>query len=323
MGNIGRGRALGAVALVVLLGAVVLAFVAGYRPAQRADAAFPQPGLDFSISVGTQCDSTAGPADCSFSRGETFTLDLNLNTIPEGFRWEGYNVGMDFSGVAVNPSSLVKQGPDLWPDCSFPALDFSIPGQFYGACSSGAASLPTTYTGPLLHLDFQCANADVLATIRLLHGEAYTELLSELTTVHSGETGSEALTIRCGTPPTPTPTNTPTPGGATATPTATPTPGGATATPTSTPTNTPTITPTPTFTVTPTRTRRPHETLRGDVDGDLTVDARDALWVLWFNAGIVVDVPIPEAADMNEDDVVDATDALFILWVDAGTYQPL
>ena len=124
-------------------------------------------------------------------------------------------------------------------------------------------------------------------------------------------TNELTLNINCGNPPTATPTQT-------STPTATRTPGGPTDTPTFTPTATSTPTRTPTPAATPTPTRRPNHILLGDVDGDLTVDSRDALWVLWFVAGIVPDVPIPEAADMDANGIVNAADALFILWVEAG-----
>ena len=294
-------------------------------------------GLDFSASVGDQCDSSGTassvpPNVCNIARGATFTMDFNINVLSADASpdcgetvcgYQAYDMRLSYAGVSVIEASLVTQGPGVWPDCAFVASEFSTnPNYVKASCSIGIGASNSPYVGVLLHVDFQCPDSDAAGTLTLEPGVSQTDLVVDVARAHF-EANPESLTINCGTPPTPTLTNTPTPGGATATPTETPTPGGATATPTFTATNTPTITPTPTFTVTPTRTRRPHETLRGDVDGDLTVDVRDALWVLWFNAGIVVDVPIPEAADMNEDDVVDATDALFILWVDAGTYQPL
>ena len=327
MGNRGRGRALGAVALAVLGGALlsVVVFVAVDRLAQRTEAAFPEKGLDLSISVGTECDSTAGPTSCNFSPGETFTLMMKVNTIPAEFGYEGYGAQIDFSAVTYVTDSLTQTGPGTWPDCAFPASSIS-PGKVLIACAVGAVALPSTYTGALFLADFKCPDGDAFGTMTLLHGIGNTELV--VIGANFGETGSESLSIFCGSPPTPTatptlsPTPCPTGGCPTATETSTPT-LGASATPTFTPTATRTITPTPTSTVTPTRTRRPHETLLGDVDGDLTIGARDALWVLWFDARIVVDVPIPEAADLNADDLVDATDALLILWVDGGLFEPL
>ena len=318
MGTISRKRALGAVVLGVLLGAAVLgvlAFLAGYRPAQRAAADFPHAGLDLSISVGAQCDSTAGPTTCNLGLGETLTLSMNVNTLPADLAYDGYDARVVYSGVTYVSGSEVQQGADVWPECGFPAFDTTtVPGEISTVCALGIGAVSSTYAGALWHVDMQCPNTDTLGVLTMPHGQGVTALVDSSLQAH-GETGSESLTILCGTPPTPTPTS--------GTPQPTPTPGGETATPTFTRTATPTITPTPTFTVTPTRTRRPHETLLGDVDGDLAVDARDALWVLWFDARIVVDVPIPEAADMNEDDVVDATDALFILWVDGGLFELL
>ena len=335
-------------ALLALAGAAVVALVLvvalgnGRSEIVRADT---DSGLDFSASVGTECDSggtasSVPPNVCNIARGATFTMNFKINVLPNDALpdcgqdvcgYQAYDMRLSYTGVSVIQDSLVSQGPDVWPDCAFVAIEFgtnpnTATPYLLASCSIGIGAPNSPYVGVLLHLDFQCPDSDVAGTLTLQVREpnvTNTDLVTDLSFETHFEANPESLTINCGTPPTPTLTNTPTPGGATATPTETPTPGGATATPTFTATNTPTITPTPTFTVTPTRTRRPHETLRGDVDGDLTVDARDALWVLWFNAGIVVDVPIPEAADMNEDDVVDATDALFILWVDAGTYQPL
>jgi hypothetical protein len=321
MGSTGRGRALGAAALLALLLAAVAAFVAGYRPADRAQAGVPTEGLDLSLAVEGQCDSTAGPTTCSFDPGQTFTVNFLLNSLPPDLVYDGYGAQIDFSGVTFVDGSLVQTGEGVWPICGFPASDFP-PGQAFVSCALGISSASSAYVGVLFMADFQCAATDTLATMKLVHGPGSTELIGIGLTHLFEPGGSETLTIRCGNPadaPSPTPgppTDTPTP-------TITPTPGGATETPTPTASNTPTRTPTPTATHTPTPTRRPREPLLGDVDGDLVVGPLDALWVLWFDAQVVVDVPIPEAADLNEDDVVDATDALFILWIDGGLFEPL
>ena len=60
----------------------------------------------------------------------------------------------------------------------------------------------------------------------------------------------------------------------------------------------------------------------GDTDGDGVIGAVDALWVLWFDAGTVPYVPIPEAADLNGDGVIDVLDAQYILWIDTGIVLP-
>jgi len=54
------------------------------------------------------------------------------------------------------------------------------------------------------------------------------------------------------------------------------------------------------------------------VNGDGFITSLDALWVLQYDAGLVLGLPIPEAADMNQDGAIDALDAQYILWVDGG-----
>jgi hypothetical protein len=337
MHSAGRYRVLGAAALLLAAGLLALRLVvfggdarAGSTPCTLDFLCVVDPGINLAVGVGSQCDSNGTPTDtCQIALNATFTVNFWAHAIgalgpgcldPQGVPYPecgyaGYDMALRYTGVTPIQQSLVQQGPDVWPDCAYPVVSFDA-GQVTAVCPilAGPDAHDSLYTGVLLHIDFQCPGTDVAGTLTLrrLSDTGSTDLITERDGFWShGEAGPKTLTIICGTPPSPTPTVTRTPGGATDTPTATPT-----ATPT--PTNTRTPTPTSTPTVTPTPTRRPQHTLLGDVDGDLSVDARDALWVLWFDAHIVVDVPIPEAADVNRDDVVDVLDALYILWVQAG-----
>jgi hypothetical protein len=70
---------------------------------------------------------------------------------------------------------------------------------------------------------------------------------------------------------------------------------------------------------TATNTRVPTEPpAKGDVNGDGMVNAEDSLWILWQEAGIVDEVPLPENADANNDGTVNSIDALWILWIEGG-----
>ncbi len=83
--------------------------------------------------------------------------------------------------------------------------------------------------------------------------------------------------------------------------------------PTPTPTATPTATPSPTPTPTPTPIGPP-----GDVNCDRIVTVLDAVLVLQFTAALLQELPCEAGADANGDGSVDANDAVFILWMQAG-----
>lgn len=65
-------------------------------------------------------------------------------------------------------------------------------------------------------------------------------------------------------------------------------------------------------------------TLKGDVNGDGTVDAADAVLVQRYDAGMVTfsDTQL-KAADVNSDGTVDAADAVLIMRFDAGLIERL
>lgn len=295
-----------------------------------------EPGLDFSISstsLGQDCDSSGMPAaTCTFPLNSTFTMDFNLNPpLPANLvgHWTAYDMLVGVENVTAHPESLGQQGSGVWDGCVIAVHDFSNPDEVGAGCSIGIGSSGSAYTGVLLHLDFQCGSVDGIGTLTLLPvppGEASGTALSDDTFQTHTEANAESLTIICGSPPThtPTPTTTPTatpgsPGGTPTptsleTPTATSTPADLTPVGTPQPTNT---APPPTATRTPTRTPlpAPHP---GDVNGDSRVDTLDALWVLWFDSGMVPGVAHPENADLTHDGLIDARDAAVILQVKAG-----
>ena len=293
----------------------------------RVAAHSPHPGLDFSMGVDTNgdttvdCNTTGGPAKCTFdSAGGTFVMNVFLNALGGVANYTSFNLQLNAVGVTVNLSNGVPVADaHSWPPCTFQAVsDSDVPGFLAFGCSAGF-NVTSTYTGLIGTAEFTCTQT---GTVTVVHGTAGRTFLGETGFLKhaEGQGTTEVLAINCGLGPTATPggpTFTPTPTSAvTATPTITPTP-----TETPTPISTPSLTPTPS--ATPTPTRRPPHILLGDVDGDGTVSALDALWVLWADAQILPDVPIPEAADVDGDGLVSATDALFILWVDAGVLELL
>ncbi len=334
--------AVAAVAFALLVVVAIIAYISGAGPGasaqgQAAPAAngraapvgcapgFPcrvDPLLDFSIS-GSACDSNASAtATCTFALAQTFTVAFNLVHLPSATRcnpasvpscFEAYDSELQYSsGLTPVAASLRTSGADNWPECVYAASNFvDHPNIVQIGCSIGTGATSSVYVGPLYHLDFTCTDHNSQETLTILPGYTITDVADIPQPTYYIQTDEESLHINCGNPPTGTPTRT-------STPTATRTPGGPTDTPTFTPAATRTPTRTPAPAATPTPTRRPNHILLGDVDGDGTVDSRDALWVLWFVAGIVPDVPIPEAADMDANGIVNAADALFILWVESG-----
>jgi len=62
----------------------------------------------------------------------------------------------------------------------------------------------------------------------------------------------------------------------------------------------------------------PSNKLKGDVNCDGKVTARDALMVLQVYAGLIDNLPCMKNADVNHDGRVNSLDALFILQYVAG-----
>ena len=228
---------------VVALGALAALVIAWWPgSAQPASADLPHAGIDLSVGVGSSCDSSAGPAKCTLNPGDTFTLNLKVSAIPGGFSYAAYDSSIDFTGVTLVAGSLVQTGAGVWPSCAFPASDLSVDGHIQAGCALGIGAAASTYTGVVMHADFECASS---GTITLVSGIGATSLLDDALAAH-GEVGSEVITINCGAAPPP--------------PTVMPTPCDGPC-PTATPTNTPTATNTPgqptSTRVPPTATRTP------------------------------------------------------------------
>ena len=285
--NLRRPILLG-LSLVGALAALVIAWWPGST--QPASADLPHPGIDLSVGVGSSCDSSAGPAKCTLNPGDTFTLNLKVSAIPGGFSYAAYDSSIDFTGVTLVAGSLVQTGAGVWPSCAFPASDLSGAGHIQAGCALGIGAAASTYTGVVMHADFQCASS---GTITLVSGIGATSLLDDALTAH-GEVGSEVITINCGAAPPP--------------PTVMPTPCDGPC-PTATPTNTP---------VPPTPTRTPSPKACGDVNDSGAVNPVDATLILQQSAGLLGTLPNAASADVNYDGMVNPVDATLILQHAAG-----
>lgn len=166
--------------------------------------------LDFSIGVGAQCDSTAGPTKCTFQTGHTFTLDFKLNSIPAASGYGGYDMKITYGApLSYVTGSLQQTGAGVWPDCVFAVGEIAFTlGDANTGCAIGIGAPDSTYLGALAKLAFQCDSAG-LATLTLVNGRnVETNIINDfLSPVFEGD--NETLTVNC-VPTTPMPMSTPT-----------------------------------------------------------------------------------------------------------------
>ncbi len=290
-----------------MLALVALVFGLGVGTSQHARAAVVS-GLDFSIGVGSQCDSNGTPTDtCSFPVSTSFTVDFKANALGSTPGYGGYDVDIKYSGnVTYNTGSLVQQGAGVFPTCDFPTGEASFtPGNNSTACGEGPSHPNnTSYTGVMAKMGFACGASNGSGTVTLVHGDGITDLVDVATFASSSEADPpavETLTINCGAGGGPT--NTPT--GPTNTPIPCPT-GGC-------PTPTPTRTPVP---ATPPGT--PAAKACGDVNDDGRINPVDALLILQLGAGLISSLTNPASADVNHNGTINAIDATLILQETAG-----
>ncbi len=266
-------------------------------------------------------------ADCTFANDEKFTLVVEVVEAPAA----GYVLAqsfIDFGTDLTYDITLVSAADEItWADCEgLTAVRAQIGGsQFVNhGCLTGL--LPpqpvSNFVGSMVEISLTCSSENSSTEVMLLplgdtaagtSGAAFAEPdTSQVTPKVSN------LSVTCGAAPV----DTPTPEGPTATVGPTDTPGPtATTGPTNTPappTDTPVPTPVPEFQC-------------GDVDRDGSVSVLDALWVLWFDAGLIDFIlPIKDndrdavpdlIADIDGDGVVNSIDAALILQIEAGLYS--
>lgn len=254
-------------------------------------------GPEMTLAVGDCTDS------CDVALDGAFTLSVVVATAPDG-GYTGAQAFVQFGDDLIYKPTDAARDEVVWPDCESATV---VRSQLFGedtvnhGCLTGL--LPpqpvSTATGAWATLAFNCSSAVSTTVVQILplgddlastSGAGFVQ--ADGTTQVAAKGGS--LTISCG--------------GGGGDPTDTPgTPAEATDTPVP-PTNTP---------VPPTAT--PSDQLCGDINDDGSVDSRDALWVLWFTAGLVSE--LDKDGDMNGDGEVDSRDAALILQIDAGLYS--
>lgn len=220
----------------ILLGALAfaLSFSWGAMEGAGVSAHAPHPGLDFSIGIDADgdtsldCASSGSPTDeCALPTGAQFTVNVFLNARADIPQYEGYDIVLLYDG-ALAKYTLTS---DFWPECAFPAMleerfshDWNrdnIPDDPFVAlgCATAPPPLgggPSTYTGLLATTEFTCTGS---GEIIMLHhdggagGIGATALTEEgpnpgngyAAVVHAeGRGTTETLTITCGEPPAPT-----------------------------------------------------------------------------------------------------------------------
>ena len=288
---------------VMALGAAAL--VMGWWPGATQPASAGPAGLDMAMGVSGQCDSTAGPAKCTFDPGTAFTVEFKINSIPGGFTYGAYGMDIVYSGnVSYVTGSLVQTGAGMWPSCTFATAEAGFtPGDALTGCTIGPGAVESTYLGTLAKLNFQCGASAGPGVLTLAMGPGKTEVLDASLIGHS-EAVDEELTVNCGAGEPPT--NTPPPE-----PTVTPTPCDGPC-PTATATNT--VPPPPTATATNT----PSPKACGDVNDDGNINPVDATLILQHAAGLLGTLANAPSADVNDDGAVNPVDATLILQHAAG-----
>ena len=289
----------------------------------------------FFLAGQTQTTSAAGggpemrltangcAADCTFALGEEFTLAVEIVEAPAG----GYVLAqsfIDFGTDLTYDASLVPTADEItWDDCEgVTAVRAQTVGPHvvnHGCLTGLIGPLPSNYVGTLVEISLTCSPGNSTTEVLLLPEGDPVAITSgaAFATPEVVSAKVSNVSVTCGEGPaadTPTPTNTTAPP-----PTNTPCPGVC-----------PTAPPPPTNTPTPTATPVP-EFVCGDVNRDGAVTVLDALWVLWFDAGLIDFIlPIKDndrdgvedmIADVSGDGVVNSIDAALILQIEAGLYS--
>jgi len=316
---------LGVGAALALL-AVVFSMVDALGSTDTTSATGGGPEMALTVTAGGTCDDSG----CTVPSGGSFTLAAEIVSAPPEYilaqTYIIYGENLTYTETAAAADEI------LWPDCetAVAVRGSTAPNSVLHGCLTGLIPpLPTSsYVGNYNALAMTCA-ADGAHVVQIIPAGVAPALTNGALFKDAGNADIvpkvSDLTITCGeggggptnTPGEPTdtpagPTNTPVP--------PTNTPAGPTNTPVQ-PTNTPagpTNTPRP-----PTSTPRPSDGC-GDVDKDGRISAVDSLWVLWWVAGLLNDLPADEAnADVDGDGDIDAFDAALIRQHVAGLLDEL
>jgi hypothetical protein len=161
-----------------------------------------QPDMSMEV-VGAGCNTSTGPTSCYVTVGDQFTVKAsldNLDGLPAGY--VGFEIWLNNSAGLTRqdrPGTEELGSPPFWPDCAFP-VEGGDPIFYAGACLSAIIPpFPTsTYTGPLMEVDYACPPDPTTETVTMVHGPPNgTYFLDPQTNpvVPNGSGPTESLTI--------------------------------------------------------------------------------------------------------------------------------
>lgn len=326
----------GIVALAAGIGILALLLVTTARfPATPATANTTTAAMFLSVSPPGGCDQNPAPTACTIGVGTTFTLTVNVESLPGG-PYAAFQTDLFYDSLIYKP---VDPGDEIvWPQSAspirYPVAPNGDEGTVYHADVSALQTplVASTHTGAVLQVQLTCSPQPQQFTVALLPysetqllgsgfvlvdqsgqfgptvpaksiGQRTLDLDGNAKTLPTNVDVAAALTIGCGVAV------------ATATPTSPPV---ATATNTATRTSTAAPGVTPTATRTPTRTPTSPPGQPGDTNCDGDVDSVDAALVLQKDAALIATVACPQDADANHDGNINSIDASIILQFIAG-----
>ena len=178
---------------IVVLGAATL-LLPGMAMAQ-------QPEMSIDV-VGAGCNSSTGPTSCVVAAGTQFTVRAildNLAGLPGGYL--GFQIRVNNSAGLTyqdRPGTGEFGSPPFWPDCDIPAENVGV-NTYLAACQILFGS-PSTYTGLLMEVDYECPVSPSQETVTMVHGQPSDTVIADHEgsyVVPNGQGPNESLTIHC------------------------------------------------------------------------------------------------------------------------------
>ncbi len=171
--------------------------------------------VNFSITS-TGCDSD-GTATCNVSAGNSFSVAFNITSLPTGGTYNEYHMNVSWPAGLTGPApgspspGIHQHGAGNWPDCPTSTNFMNTATATTASADCATTGNDSSYTGGLLHMDFQCPSTAGTFIIRLNHGDDFNSgtwvRTAPLPNVHNeaAAPAHEDLTINCGAAPTASP----------------------------------------------------------------------------------------------------------------------
>jgi hypothetical protein len=185
--------------LVAALAVALLWQTAALRFGGVASANQPNPGLEFTLHVGSCTTAGDQTVNCVVANNTPFVVSVSLDSIP--YPYNSLGVMLAFDGIAAKDDQTI-----VWPDCAGETLVPDDGSTLGSSCST--SGLPSTFTGTVFTATFNCL-AD--ASVSIVHGPADT-YLTDYYGKTSTDNGPDVINVECLTPTdTPVATETATP----------------------------------------------------------------------------------------------------------------